>query len=263
MMVRFEPTKCAMMTRGKLQFYRTKYEPGKVMLAQAVFQLHYGYELKGESLVLTNSVPIILKKGPSELPQLQIQPLILGVVPKISEDRIDQIRMELARRRTLDQEVRHPRDPSLPDEVLAKEMWKVDGENTSYLEEVVKELGWVDASRFGAAASNDAFLLVQHSQSLPLMTAVLPKVKEDVASGKIGGQTYALLYDRTHLELGERQRFGTQVARNPAGDLVVSALEDREKVDQYRKGIGLGPLSDYLRRFGQGSGKSKVLFEQW
>jgi hypothetical protein len=263
MMVRFEPTKCVMMSRGKLKFYRAKYEPGKVMLVQTVFQLHYGYEFHGEVLVLTNSVPITLKKALSELPQMEIQPLILGVAPKISEDRVDQIRRELARRRTLDQEVRHPQDASLPDAVLAKEMGKVDGENTSYLEEVIEELGWIDAGRFGAVASNDAFLLVQHSQSLPLMTAVLPKVKEDVLAGRIPGQTYALLYDRTHLELGERQRFGTQVARNPAGDLVVAALEDREKVDQFRRGIGLGLLSDYLRHFGVGSGKSKVLFEPW
>jgi hypothetical protein len=262
-MIRFEPTKCAMMRKGKLQFYRAKYEPGKVMLAQSVFQLHYEYKRIGESLVLTSTVPITFKKASSELPQLQIQPLILGVAAKISEDQAEQIRRELARRRTLDQEVRHPRDPSLPDEVLAKEMWKVDAENTSYLEGVVKELGWVDAVRFGAAACNDAFLLVQHSQSLPLMTTVLPKVKEDVTSGRIGGQTYALLYDRTHLELGERQRFGTQMARNPAGDLVIPALEDREKVDQYRKEVGMGPISDYLRSFGHGGKKTTVIFEDW
>ena len=56
----------------------------------------------------------------------------------------------------------------------------VDADNTAWLREQMRELGWIDASRFGPDASFAAFLIVQHSQDLPLMLAALPEIEADV-----------------------------------------------------------------------------------
>ena len=128
------------------------------------------------------------------------------------------------------------------------EMSSVDAANTKYMLEIMSKLGWIDASRFGRSASMTAFLLVQHSGNLPLMLAALPEIEKDVRSGRISGSAYALLYDRTQLALGRRQRYGSQVML-VKGQYFVQALEDRSKVDEFRRQLSLEPLAEYLDFF--------------
>lgn len=130
-------------------------------------------------------------------------------------------------------------------------MMQVDDDNTTWLKKVVVEHGWIDSTRFGTKAANAAFLLVQHSGDLPLMTAALPQIGEEVKAGRLDGQNFALLFDRLQLMQGGRQRYGTQVMKvGSQGDWVVHRLEDPDRVDERRKEMGLGPLEKYLARFG-------------
>ncbi len=46
--------------------------------------------------------------------------------------------------------------------------------------------------------------------------------------------------------LGEKQRFGTQVGHAEGGYWVVMPLEDRSRVDEFRREIGLFTLGEYL-----------------
>jgi len=124
------------------------------------------------------------------------------------------------------------------------------GANAEYMRKLVQEIGWVDARRFGYPTSANAFFLVQHSRDLPLMLTVLPRIKEDAVAGLVSGENYALLYDRTQLRLGRLQRFGSQVARNAAGEWFVLPLEEPQGVDARRKEWGLQLLRDYVGIFG-------------
>jgi len=124
------------------------------------------------------------------------------------------------------------------------------GANTSYMRDLVQEIGWIDARRFGYPASSDAFFLVQHSRDLPLMFSVLPLIKKDVEAELMDGSAYALMFDRLQLALGRPQRFGSQVARSPAGELIVLPLEEPEGVDARRQQLGMSPLKEYIGVFG-------------
>jgi hypothetical protein len=179
----------------------------------------------------------------SKPPPPAIEPLVLGARAPAA-DEVDAIRAELARRRALDQEVRR-------DARRHGEMEAVDADNTAYLRKLVTDVGWIDAARFGRPAADAAFLVVQHSSDLPLMLAALPAIEKDVRAGGADAQNYALLYDRTQLVTGGKQRFGTQVQEMEGGELVVRRLEDPDRVDEFRESLGLGPLRTYLAGFGR------------
>jgi hypothetical protein len=122
--------------------------------------------------------------------------------------------------------------------------------NSEYIRNLLLEVGWIDVGRFGYSASNEAFLLVQHSWDVPIIIATLPRLKQDVDRGLMENDTYALMYDRLQLALGLRQRYGTQIARDPQGEAIVLPVEDKAQVDSFRRQIGLIPLLDYVRVFG-------------
>ena len=172
------------------------------------------------------------------------EPLVLGARRELDEKIVAEIQEELARRRTLDQAVRRDRS-------RRPEMATVDADNTAYVRGVVTDVGWIDVERFGRPAADAAFLLVQHSGDLPLMLAALPEIEEDVRAGRADAQNFALLYDRTQLMSGGKQRYGSQIRENEDGDLVVYELEDPDRVDARRKELGLAPLRDYLALFGR------------
>jgi hypothetical protein len=182
------------------------------------------------------------KNAPPPLPEAK--PLAFGARRDVDESQVAEIQGELARRRTVDQAVR--KDP-----LRRKEMAGVDADNTAYLKGVVTDVGWIDVERFGRPAANAAFLLVQHSGDLPLMLAALPEIEKDVRAGLADAQNFALLYDRTRIMSGGKQRYGSQVRENEDGDLVVFRLEDPDRVDVRRRELGLGPLKDYLALFGR------------
>jgi hypothetical protein len=123
-------------------------------------------------------------------------------------------------------------------------------QNSAYIRKLLLDIGWIDVERFGYGASNAAFLLVQHSWDVPVMTAVLPRLKRDVDRGLMEPDTYALMYDRLQLALGVRQRYGTQIARTPEGEVIVLPVEDAAQVESFRRQLGLIPLAEYVRVFG-------------
>lgn len=183
----------------------------------------------GEALTYhrVDGVPEVFEPRPLELP----------APTDLPPERVAEVVDELARRRELDQEVRKPP----PD---GARMMEVDADNTAYLEELVREVGWIDPDRFGDEAANAAFLIVQHSGDLPLMLAALPELE---AQGRPG--EYALLYDRLQIRRGLPQRYGTQLGWAEGGSMGLLPIETLEGIDATRAEVGLGPLDDYLARF--------------
>jgi hypothetical protein len=170
----------------------------------------------------------------------------IGKPGPLPGETVKEIQGELMERVKVDQEVR--KDPRLFEENAAAidRMIKVDRENTQWLKANVSRYGWIDVDRFGAEAAHAAFLLVQHSQDLPLMVAALPLIERDVRAGKLGGEPYALLYDRVQIKQGRKQKYGSQVVEDENGDPVVAPLEDPERVEEYRREMGMLPMDEYL-----------------
>jgi len=254
--MRLEPDKFTQYSpSGGLTFMRAKLTPGKMILKQNGGQMETSVSIKnGKLLLVADNVTHEYVKMKAAPPELELKPIVFGKnsVPAAS---LKEIQTELGKRVVEDQAVRK-------DAARRNEMGKIDGDNTAYLKKVVQQYGWIDATRFGAEASHAAFLLVQHSGDLPLMVAALPEIEKDTKSGKLSdGQSYALLYDRTMLYLGGKQRYGTQVSGGPAG-VVVLLLEDKENVERRRKEIGVFPLAQYLAVFKQRFGAKDVKYEE-
>ncbi len=182
----------------------------------------------------------------------------------LSEDQVLAIQGEVYRRQEADQALlktrRRPGGSSPPwlqqstSEPVPSErelvLWADrTSENTEYIRGLLSEVGWIDVSRFGYGASKAAFLIVQHSWDIPLMLSVLPRIQEDVDAGRLEAEDYALLYDRLHLALGCRQRYGSQVTHE-SGEVVVLPVEDQNRVEELRKELGLIPLLKYVEVFG-------------
>lgn len=250
--IHFEATKCTFARLGKptLQIARLTYEPGRIVTNSLGREVVIRFELKDRVLSLTwpDGKPkkyLKLDKVPAEV---EAKPLALGEAKELPKEKVQTVQGELARRAKLDQEVR-------TDPAKRNEAGKVDADNTNYVVKLVQEVGWIDAERFGARTSNDAFLIVQHSMHAPLMLAALPAIEKDVKAKRLNGQPYALLHDRLQLMLGEKQRYGTQIGPNDNGELVVLPLEDRRRVEELRKEIGLFSLADYLKFYEMSQGK--------
>ncbi len=68
------------------------------------------------------------------------------------------------------------------------------------------------------------------------------------------GSSYALLYDRLQISLGQKQRYGSQALPNPDGSQTIGRLEDRARVNEWRKEMGMEPLEAYAKGLGKMSG---------
>lgn len=253
-LLRFEPARVVASMEGHLQLYKARYEGGKVFVQMGSQEGTLDTSITGDEMVVKGREGDQRFKRLEQVPEdLQVKALKLGEAVNLEPGRVKKIQDELAARLQRDQAVRT--DPTQRDK-----MGEVDGENTDYLVKLIQEIGWIDAERFGAEAANAAFLIVQHSGHLKLMMAALPPIEKDVRAKKLDGQPYALLYDRLQLNLGEKQRFGSQVGSGANGELVVLPLEDRENVDVYRAEMNMIPLQMYLDFFKEQNGGKEIKF---
>ncbi len=128
----------------------------------------------------------------------------------------------------------------------------VDQTNLSRLKAVVDGDGWPTISKVGAEASGSAWLLAQHADEDPLFQLRTLKLMEPlVAQGEVSARNHAYLHDRVMLKLMGKQRYGTQMwCVN--GKFAPRPLEQPDRLEDLRRGAGLGPMHDYLKRFPPG-----------
>ena len=275
-MIRFEPTRRLLADKDLFDVSPVKsYGTDHLVVVGMGAPRRVGFSLQGETLTLTDEQgrKHVFRRLAAVPPEFELKPAPLGRPEKLTEAKIAEVRKELARRVALDQGVRKKvMDPAERAKIkteadmraIQEEAAKIDGDNTRYLKSLIREVGWIDALRFGPEAANGAFLLVQHSGDIRMMMAAEPEIEKDMKAKRVDPQDYALLYDRLHLQLEAKQRFGTQVGQNAAGALVVLPLESRLKVDEFRKEIGLFPWSKYLDTLKQMTGAKEVVFEgEW
>jgi hypothetical protein len=75
-------------------------------------------------------------------------------------------------------------------------------------------------------------------------------MKEAADNGEANWSSLALLIDRVNLREGKEQIYGSQIYRNEDGSFYVKDLQEPESVNQRRKEVGLGPIEDYVGRWG-------------
>jgi hypothetical protein len=246
---------CVILEQGQRTAARATIAGDAIDLSVQGQHVVVGWKLAGERLILsTQGKETAYHRIPAAPEAMDPKPLALGTTA-IPAGSVAALQAEFRRRQIEDQAVR-------TDPAKQARMAEVDRDNTAWLKGLVEDIGWIDCDRFGVEAANTAFLLVQHSGDLPLMLAALPRIEADVKAKKLDGQPYALLYDRLQLHLGGRQRYGSQIGGAGEGEMVVLPLEDRAHVDDRRRELGMGPLSEYLDFFKRQNGGKAIPFSE-
>ena len=131
---------------------------------------------------------------------------------------------------------------------------KLDGQHRQLIKKLLGTYNWIDREHFGQDTSVRALTLIQHADAEPTFQKMaLNRMKPYVENGSISGTAYAYLWDRVAINIGTKQRYGTQPKPNcnADGTLSIMPVEAPEKLNQLRKEIGLEPLSAQLKRLSE------------
>lgn len=275
---------CVLASEGRQMIFRMRYEHGvaRRVLADSGMEIPGTLTIEKGKLVIripSPSLTVRYRRLETIPEDVLLDPFPLGTRQPTDAERAA-IRREIAERMKRDQQVRMQAikastqggiDPAQaiasiekgkPDRPEAVErMATVDRENTRRLIELIRDIGWLSKERFDAETQLGAFLIVQHSGNLRLMRTVLPLVEEEAKRDPKLGQYYALLYDRVQLNLGKKQRYGTQAQTHADGSVCIGRLENPLRIDAWRREMGLEPLGDYARSLSEAYGVKVTIGE--
>ena len=245
-----EEKRCGRIRDGKPEFFRMRVDGATLELERWGTVQEVGFAIDGDTLTVTeNGAKRVLQRTEKTPAKLLVEPYEIAEPRELAPEEVEAFQAEFRWLHDEDQRVR-PRGGT-PTPASARAMTEVDERNTARLLTIMADVGWVDATRFGAETANTAFLIVQHTSDLRLMRTALPHIQADVEAKRLDGQPYALLFDRLQLNLGYVQRYGSQLCGLPTGGSALMPCEDLAKVDEYRAEMGMGPLKDYLALFGE------------
>jgi len=130
---------------------------------------------------------------------------------------------------------------------------EMDRRCTADIQELLKIYNWFTISTFGAAADNQAWLVVQHADLQPeFQKMVLARLEKLYPIGETKPSNYAYLYDRVATNAptpGQLQRYGTQGRCVGPALWEPNPIENPEKVDERRASVGLGTMAEYKKLF--------------
>lgn len=194
----------------------------------------------GSLRIENGSTLMLFHKLDNVPPAVRLEPLPLGPSEPLSAGRIQAIKDEIASRFELEQKIL--KTPGRKHEYAGT----VDA-NHGYLVDLIREVGWIDADRFGNQTSVYATIIAKHTNDLRLMMTALP-FAETAFRNSGDGQTYAVLYDAFQLRIGNPQRYGTQVGEDESGNPFLLPVEndDLEAVNERLRAMGVPTLDQYL-----------------
>lgn len=116
------------------------------------------------------------------------------------------------------------------------------------LEEILDENGYPGYDLVGKAGASHYWNMVQHCDFDPqFQFRVLDSLKIEVDKDNARASDYGYLTDRTRINVGKKQLYGTQVDYNlTVGQAFSKPVEDSLNVNQRREKLGMEPLEVYL-----------------
>jgi len=181
---------------------------------------------------------------------LVISMLLISCAVRLTDDQRNQLKNELVEMVKVDQIASNlPTGKYLH---YTKEQWSSfrDSVRTNIkirIEKTFDKYGFLGYNKVGKEGSYNFWLLVQHSDEYPeFQKRVLKAMNKELRKGNAGPGEYAYLYDRIKVKAGEKQKFGTQIAYDSAGQpFPAVGLIDSANVDKFRKAYNMTPLKDY------------------
>jgi hypothetical protein len=121
--------------------------------------------------------------------------------------------------------------------------------NQEELGKLIDEKGWPKIKDVGEEAAMASYLIVMHSND-GLQKKYLSVIKQCCEENELSWQRYAAIYDRALYNENKPQKYGTHTRYNEkTGKEELYPLENEEKVNEWRKEIGLQPIEEYLKQF--------------
>jgi hypothetical protein len=153
-------------------------------------------------------------------------------------------------RRKLDMIVNTYGLKSPPFDSLMKLIKHHDSINLIEIAPILDEFGWPGPEKVGPIANNTLSLVIQHA-NLATQQKYLPLMRMAVKAQKATASALALVEDQVALGEGRNQIYGSQVQQDDhTREYFILPIEDPENVDKRRARIGLGPMSEYAKRYG-------------
>jgi hypothetical protein len=135
---------------------------------------------------------------------------------------------------------------------LRRRMCGIDSDNTAWLKADLAANGWYRTSAFHPAASNAAWLMIQHADRDPAFQQEMLVMLEPLAAeGEIEPSNYAYLYDRIAVGENRPQRYGSQGRCVATGVWAPNDLENPEGVQALRDRFSMGSLAEYTAHMHQ------------
>ncbi|MEV8395208.1 MULTISPECIES: DUF6624 domain-containing protein [unclassified Streptomyces] len=118
------------------------------------------------------------------------------------------------------------------------------------LGQIMTEYGWPTAQLVGEEAARAAWLIAQHAdRQLDIQRRALQLMRQAVSAGSAGARELAFLCDRTRVNEGREQIYGTQIAGVKDGAPVPWPCEEPERMDELRAEAGIEPFDEYVAKF--------------
>ena len=118
------------------------------------------------------------------------------------------------------------------------------------LGEIMDEYGWPTAELVGEEAARAAWLIAQHAdRQLDVQRRALRLMQQTVSAGSANLRELAFLRDRTLVNEGRKQIYGTQIAGVKDGAPVPWPCEEPERMDELRAEVGIEPFDEYVAKF--------------
>lgn len=147
------------------------------------------------------------------------------------------------RKKEILKEIGHDNDPT-----FRKRIWKVmgmqDSINLIKVEKIISIYGYPGKSLVGEPTNESAFYVIQHSTEI---AKYLPLIKEAAEKEEILFTKYAMMLDRSLVQQGKEQIYGTQgqgkeITNKKTGKKeffdYISPIQNPEKVNKRRKKAG-------------------------
>ncbi len=126
-----------------------------------------------------------------------------------------------------------------------KEMAALHRSNARHLDQIISVIGYPTVDQVGQQANAAAWLVIQHAIGLPdFMRRCCQLLETAVKSGQASPVHLAYLSDRIAVFEGKGQHYGTQFDWDEDGMLSPQLIDDRIKVDERRRSIGLNTLEE-------------------
>lgn len=124
-------------------------------------------------------------------------------------------------------------------------MAKLHNRNAERLNEIIDIIGYPTIDKVGQAASEAAWLVIQHSIGKPYFMKKCRKLLERATiENNANPKNLAYLTDRIAVFEGKPQQYGTQFDWDENGRLSPNFFDDLAKVNQRRKSVGLNTLEE-------------------